>query len=411
MSRTVSERRRGRLILSAAAAALLLPAAAAAQAPAVVSSEIEISRQQASLRLELDDGRRVAAAVRDGRVLFEDRDLGAAPRGGELDRAWRELLNRAIDVPSAELAGLLVAWSTPDTEAAGRLAAEFDALFAAPVDATAADAEEADAAAAGVSAAVAADAMSDSVIRLRQRIEQLERQISEDRRPARPSAAARNGAGGVFSPLRHVMRGLSGIFAVLVTYAVLFGIAVVAIFFGARRYIEGVADTARQATGRSFAVGIAATFLVVPAFVLGIIALAISIVGIPALLVWVPLFPVAVVVTALLGYLAVAHAAGESMAERRFSHETWFERGNSYYFILTGLGLLMAFFLAGHVVQMAGPWLGFIRGMLFFIGGVTTWAALTVGFGAALVSRGGTKPVRPTPADVDADLFREEVNV
>jgi hypothetical protein len=96
----------------------------------VISSEIEISRQQASLRLELEDGRRVAIALRDGRALFEDRDIGAAPRGGELDRAWRELLNRAIDVPSAELPELLTAWSAPDTEAAARLAGELDALFA-----------------------------------------------------------------------------------------------------------------------------------------------------------------------------------------------------------------------------------------------------------------------------------------
>jgi hypothetical protein len=257
--------------------------------------------------------------------------------------------------------------------------------------------------------------MSDSVLRLRQRIEQLEQQLSEDQRRAQRAAAAARDARptrpGVFSPLRHVVRGLTGVFSVLVTYAVLFGIAVVGIFFGARRYIEGVADTARQATLRSGRRH-RRTFLVIPAFVLGIIALAISIVGIPALLVWIPLFPVAVVAAALLGYLAVAHAAGESLAERRFTHETWFERGNSYYFILTGLGLLLAFFVAGHVVEMAGPWLGFIRGMLFFLGGVTTWAAITVGFRrrAGLARRHESRSPG-APADIDPDLFTEEVNV
>jgi hypothetical protein len=60
---------------------------------------------------------------------------------------------------------------------------------------------------------------------------------------------------------------------------------------------------------------------------------------------------------------------------------------------------------------MAGPWLGFIRGLLFFVGSVTTWAAITIGFGAALVSRGGSRPVRPPPADIEPDLFREEANV
>ena len=51
-------------------------------------------------------------------------------------------------------------------------------------------------------------------------------------------------------------------------------------------------------------IGLAGSFLVIPAFVLGIIALTISIVGIPALLAWVPLFPIAVVLS-----LALARAS------------------------------------------------------------------------------------------------------
>jgi hypothetical protein len=393
-------------LMAATALALLAvwPTAASGQTPGVVSSEIEMSRQAASLRLELDGERRVAIVLRDGRVHFDGRDLGAAPRGGDLDRAWRQLLNQAMDAPSAELPELFTAWSPPATDAGRVLGAELESLFAAPTEA-------APAAQPTAPVGIAADAVDDSVARLNDRIRELERQVADrDRRPDR-AVESRARAPSVFRPLRYVMRGLSGLLSLLVTYAVLFGIAVVAIFFGARRYIEGVADTARRATTRSFMVGIAGTFLTIPVFVLGIIALAISIVGIPALLVWIPLFPVAVVAACLLGYFAVAHAAGEGLAERRFTHETWFERGNSYYFILTGLGLLMAFFVAGHVVQMAGPWLGFVRGLLFFVGGVTTWAAVTIGFGAALVSRGGTRPVGAPPADIEADLFREEANV
>jgi hypothetical protein len=408
MSRTVSERRLFRPLLVSAALGLLLPATSVAQRPTVLSSEIEMSRQEASLRLELGDGRQVGASIRDGRLLVDGRDLGAAPRGGELDRAWRELLNRAMDVSSAELPELLGAWTPPDTEAARRLAAELDALFADAAAAVAPD--EADEPVAQVDEAARIDALRDSLMRQREEARQLREQLA-DRRATERRLEARDRGTSVFRPLRHVLRGISGLFSLMVTYAVLFGIAVVAIFFGARRYIEGVADTARKATGRSFAVGIAGTFLAVPAFVLGIVALAVSIVGIPALLVWVPLFPVAVVVAALLGYLGVAHAAGEALAERRFTHETWFERGNSYYFILTGLGLLIAFFVAGHVVQMAGPWLGFIRGMLFFLGGVTTWAAITIGFGAVLVSRAGTRPVGPASIDFEPDLFKEEAGV
>ena len=80
----------------------------------------------------------------------------------------------------------------------------------------------------------------------------------------------------------------------------------------------------------------------------------------------------AVLGAGVLGYLGVAHAAGEAFAERRFYVTDWFKRGNSYYFLLTGLGVLLAFFLASQVVHMAGPWLRFISGILIFFGVVTT---------------------------------------
>jgi hypothetical protein len=406
MSLTASDRFKPLFLMAVVLLALGGPTAAAAQ-QRVLSSEVEISREAASLRLGLESGRSVALAIRSGRVVVDGRDIGAAPRGGELDRAWRALLNEAIEVPSGEVGALLAGWAPPSTTAGSALLAEFEALFAA---APAADV-------AAVPPGIGADALSDSVTRMRERIRQLEGTVAELERatpapraaPAPPTRASRSTPW--WNPLRHVWRGVAGVLSVVVTYAVLFAIAFVAIFFGARRYIEGVAETARRATLRSGLVGIAGTFLVVPAFILGIVALAISVVGIPALLIWIPFFPVAVVVAALLGYYAVAHAAGESLAERRFSSETWFERGNSYYFILSGLVLLMSFFVAGHVVQMAGPWLGFIRGLLMFIGVVVTWAAVTVGFGAVLISRAGTRPLAPAAApDLERDLFTEDAH-
>ncbi|HEY0305045.1 MAG TPA: hypothetical protein VGC44_08725, partial [Longimicrobiales bacterium] len=59
--------------------------------------------------------------------------------------------------------------------------------------------------------------------------------------------------------------------------------------------------------------------------------------------------------------------------------------------------------------HMAGPWLDFIKGLLFFFGVVLTWAAATVGFGAVLISRGGSRPV--TPSTEQASLFTEDANV
>jgi hypothetical protein len=134
----------------------------------------------------------------------------------------------------------------------------------------------------------------------------------------------------------------------------------------------------------------------------------ISVIGIPGLLVWVPGFPVAVVLALLLGYLGVAHAAGEAFAERRFYVTDWFQRGNSYYFLLSGIGILLALFLASQVVHMAGPWLDVIRGILIFLGFSTTAVVVLVGLGAVMVSRGGKNPVRADGTTADRDLFSEE---
>ena len=147
-------------------------------------------------------------------------------------------------------------------------------------------------------------------------------------------------------------------------------------------------------------------FLVIPVFILGILALAISIVGIPALLAWVPLFPVAVGLALVLGYIGVAHAAGEALAERRFYLADWFQRGNSYYFLISGLGLLLAPFIMMNVVRMAGPWLGFLYGICAVVGVIGTWAALSIGLGAVLISRAGTRPMRPSAAS-EPEMYAE----
>lgn len=397
------------------AAALLLAVAlpAAAQdataavaqetaASPILSSQISVSRNDASLDLELANGRRVRMQILDGRVLLDGRAIGEAARGGTLDRAWRELLDAAIDAPAAELAVLLTEWDAP----AGATGAQLDAaLESALGDAAAGVAANVAASADADADATAQEAvpMRDSIDRLLQRIEEL-----EEIHIAPPVVINRDRGFDWMGPFRHIGRGIAGVISLLIGYGVLFGLGFLAIMFGGRRYIEGVADTARHATMRSLFVGLAGTFLVIPAYILGMLALAISIIGIPAILIWAPVFPLACIAAAVLGYLAVAHAAGESMAERRFYAADWFQRGNSYYFLLTGLGLMFALFIAAQVVSMAGPWLKFFEGMLTLLGVLVTWLAVSIGFGAVLISRGGTRPVRGI--DAAPDIFAEETH-
>lgn len=415
---------RRRLALAAIilAAPAVTPAMARQGSPAsagtgrVVSSQVELARERARLQLELDNGRTLEFALHDGQAWAGDRALGPAPRGEALDRAWRDLLNTAMETPTDELAGLLAAWSPPAAAAAPRVLLYNEivaALNAAP----------------GTTASTGTGPL-DTVARLNQRIAELEQRLDDDGHESRASARGRHGTITVdlpapsvrvrrtqdawYSPLRHIGRGFASILGDLVILAVLVGIGFAVVFFG-RKHLEAVADTARKETLRAGLVGLAATFLVLPGYILGIVALAISIVGIPLLLAWVPLFWVAVGIAALFGYLAVGHGIGEALAERRFYGGEWAKRANSYYYVLTGLAALFALFLASHAVQMAGPWLGFIQGLLMFLAVAMTWAAFTIGFGAVLLTRAGTRPrgkPAPEPNDLDmGDLFEEEPRV
>lgn len=387
------------------AAALLLAGAVPAMAQdagnrytAIVSSEVGLSRDVAEIRLELEGGRRVEFAIRDGAAWLDGRQLGNAPRGDALDRAWRELLNVAMDASMEELPALLVDWEAPRGEVGARLDAALEEVLGAAVGA-------------GARTTVDAPAQdqwaNDTVARLNAKIAELEARLDDARSreiKVRVSGSSRGRDGWWASPFRRIFGVIADILSILALYAVLIGIGFVVVFFG-RKYLEGVADTARHATLQSGLVGLAGTFLILPAFILGAIALTISIVGIPVLIAWLPLFPVAVLVALLFGYLAVAHAAGEALAERRFYGGELFRRANSYYYVLTGVGLLLALYIAANVVRMAGPWLDFVSGLLMFLAVVLTWAAFTIGFGAVLLSRGGTRPkVTRPPVEPEIDI-------
>jgi hypothetical protein len=373
----------------------------------IVSSEIAISRDNAELKLELSNGHKLTLSVvaGDARGELQSSVSGApgdlsqilslgAPRGDALDRSWRQLLNEAMDTPTDELGGLLTRWDAPSEGAELDHALE-NALQGLPV--VAGDTPP--------PGTVAAPEFSDSLNKLESEIERLNEELQSKHEEAFERAVRQRGPEW-FSPLRHVGRGVAGVLSMLVTFAVLFGLGFATVFFGGRPYLEAVADATRHATTRSFLVGLAASFLVVPAFVLGIVVLAVSIIGIPVLLVWIPAFPLAVVLGTLLGYLAVAHGVGEALAERRFYGGDWFSRANSYYYLLTGLGLLLVLFIAANVIEMAGPWLGFIQGILVFLGVVLTWAAATTGFGAVLITRAGSRPL-PGRRGAESEIYAD----
>lgn len=406
MSRSASELRVALVATllgtSVAAAPVWGQTTAQPTAKRIVSSDIEMNRSRARLRLEFDDGTTAEFGIHDRSAWYNDTQLGEANVGGQLDDPWRELLERAMDTPTSQLATLLTRWSPPaNHEAGARLDRTIeDVLAGVPAEVTVAPSLD--------------DAqISDSITRLVDRIESLEERLNDREvtrtivvpatRPARATPV--DAVPGWARPFARFWRGFIGLISVLLGGAFLCAIGVVAIFFGGRRFIEGVGDTARAATTRSLLVGVAASFLLIPAFVVGCLALAISIIGIPALLLWIPLFPVAVAIAGMLGFLGVSHAAGEALAERRFYGADWFRRGNSYYFLTTGMALLIVPFVAAQLMGMLG--IGFLQGALIAVGVIVSWAAASIGLGAVFVSRAGTQPLRSTPLS-EPEMYAEE---
>jgi hypothetical protein len=198
----------------------------------------------------------------------------------------------------------------------------------------------------------------------------------------------------------NIGRAVGGVMAVLAWLLALGALGVAVVYFFRQR-LERAADAVRADVPRAFGVGLAGQLLVLPVLLL-------LVVGIVTWLV-IPVYALAVALAIPAGYLAVAHAVGEMAVERRFD---WMERlrlgrNNSYYYVLNGLGLLLAPFAAVAVLYLLGGMFGFVRGLMSFAAGVMTWAAVTAGFGAIILTRGGGRTARRHAADFD-DLFASD---
>lgn len=205
-----------------------------------------------------------------------------------------------------------------------------------------------------------------------------------------------------FDPIR---RGFAGLVSTVALALVLGGVGAALIFYG-RPYLDTVSDTLRASPARAGAVGLAAGFLVIPTFVVLVVALAVSIIGIPLLLLAVPLYPVAFVAACAFGLLAAAHAIGERTAEQR-DEAFDLRRRNAYTYLFTGLAMLLMPFAFADLLRMTG-FLGWVGSLIKFLVIGVACAAMTAGLGAVILSRAGTRRTfasRPGVHPLDADSF------
>ncbi len=200
--------------------------------------------------------------------------------------------------------------------------------------------------------------------------------------------------------LGNVGSAIAGLLENLVTFLILAVLGVLAVHFQRER-LEVVATTAYRAPVRAGVVGLAGGFFILPVWIVGTIALAITIIGIPVLLAWVPLFPIAAGLAILFGYLAVARNVGEWVAEQEYRGLEWIRGSNTFYTVVAGVGALMVPCLAASVSRILG--FGLLTSLLGFAGSMVTFVAGAVGLGAVLLTRGGK--IRPLESYYD---FEEE---
>jgi hypothetical protein len=185
------------------------------------------------------------------------------------------------------------------------------------------------------------------------------------------------------TPLESVFRRGAGVLGVFLTLTILgFGLVI----FG-RQNLEIVSDTVSHSFGRAFITGLLGQILLLPTFGMLVVGLILSVAGILLLPFAVAVFALLAVIGIVGGFLAVAHAMGETYTRRRMALGAVIGSANSYRYLLVGLLALATLWVAWALfgwVPVAGS---IIWGAAFFV----TWLLGTAGFGAALLSRAGVR--------------------
>jgi hypothetical protein len=196
-------------------------------------------------------------------------------------------------------------------------------------------------------------------------------------------AATPDAAPTAISPWLRLARNASGVAGVFLTLLMV-GLGLVLF---ARQPLEVVSDTVLHSFSRSFLVGLLGQVLILPTFGMLVVGLILTVAGILLVPFAVIVFALLLVLAVLGGFLAIAHAMGESITRRQLARGVSIGSANSYRYVTVGLGAVASLWLAWVLfgwVPFAGT-LGFITAIL------VTWMLATVGFGAALLSRAGLK--------------------
>ncbi len=172
--------------------------------------------------------------------------------------------------------------------------------------------------------------------------------------------------------------------------------------------VRRVSDRVAAEPWRAGLVGLAAQLFFVPVLVITVLILAISIIGIPLLLL-VPFAVLAFLVAFLLGFAGTAGAVGHAVA-RRFGGSPL----KLVLAVLVGLAIIWALTVIARFAGLAGLPVRIILSVVLVTGFIVEYVAWTVGLGGALISRFGRKdtpgaiappPMPPQPVAMPGDVI------
>lgn len=181
-----------------------------------------------------------------------------------------------------------------------------------------------------------------------------------------------------FPPFFGGFKGLA-LFAriIKIIFFLFLGIVVISVV---PKNVSKVKDKIRQDFLKSVLVGFAAEILILPIFLL----LIVTIIGIPVAILVEPLL---ILVALILGYTGISYFIGEKLREG-----TNLKPETPLMTLVIGVLALESVLLLARVVGILGDFLFAFSWILTFIGWMIWYVAITVGFGASILSRLGTRP-------------------
>ena len=154
----------------------------------------------------------------------------------------------------------------------------------------------------------------------------------------------------------------------------------------ARAPLDAVSEALRGGSVRAFGAGVLAQLAIAPAFVIILLALAITLIGLVVVPFAVIAFWAALAGALALGFTAVVMLVGQAIGAERNGDRSVL---GALQPMLLGLSIFLILWFVGN----AFLWTGGLGAGLRIAAGALTWVAVTTGFGAVILTRAGTRPL------------------